>query len=227
MTKKVILVTGGNRGIGKEICRQLGSLGHRVYLGTRDPEKGQQAVSDMEGDIVAVKLSVTSKEDLLEVKKKIETESGHLDVLINNAGVISSGQGVIDQDMNEAHEVFDTNFFGPWLTSQIMKPLLIKSKDGRITNMSSGMGAWNDLVTGYAAYRLSKTSLNALTVFMSNELSPDIKVNAMCPGWVRTDMGGSAASRPVEKGAETAVWLAVNDQIPNGKFLRDKEIISW
>ena len=121
----------------------------------------------------------------------------------------------------------DANFFGPWELIKTLKPLLSKSDDPRIINMSSGMGALNELKRGgYAGYRTSKTALNALTIQLASELD-DIKINAMCPGWVKTEMGGSEAEREVEKGAETAVWLATNDVIPSGKFLRDKEVIEW
>lgn len=228
MDQKVILVTGGNRGIGLEICRQLAKLSHKIILGSRDLDKGVKASKRIKVPVVVKKLDVTDGDDIINLSQDIESEFGRLDVLINNAGIYIGKKGVIEADLNEVKQTMDTNFYGPWNISQAMLPLLRKSKNGRIINISSGMGARSDLTGGYAGYRMSKVALNALTIQMSNELKGEgISVNAVSPGWVRTDMGGMAAPRSVKKGAETAVWLATVESVPTGKFLRDKKEIEW
>ena len=224
---KNILVTGANRGIGKEIAKQLGALGHHVIIGSRDLGKGLEAVQEMEGSYDVVKLDVNNEDDIFQLVTDFEKKDLTLDVLINNAGIISNGEGSDIQEMKLAKKVFKTNFFGPWELSQLMIPFLLKSDDGRIVNMSSGMGALSDLTGGYASYRLSKSALNSLTILMSNDLRGQVSVNAMCPGWVRTDMGGSAADRSVHQGADTAVWLATVEVAPTGKFFRDRKEIDW
>ena len=129
--------------------------------------------------------------------------------------------------MEEVQEVLETNVYGAWKLTQAMLPLLKKSKDGRVVNMSSQMGALDSLQGGYAPYRMSKTFLNGLTILLANELKGQVTVNAMCPGWVRTAMGGPGAHRSVEEGADTAIWLATADKIPNGKFIRDRKVMPW
>ena len=131
-------------------------------------------------------------------------------------------------NIEEVKRIMETNFYGPMRMNKTFLPLLKKSDEARIINISSGMGALNSLTGGYAGYRLSKTGLNAQTILLSHELKQTgIKVFSVCPGWVKTDMGGKSAPRPVEKGAETAVWLATEKNPASGKFFRDKKIISW
>ena len=219
---KHILVTGGNRGIGKEICRQLGELGHHVYLGTRSLEKGRSAAEGMKGDIVPVHIEMTDESTFQKAAEEID----QLDVLVHNAGIIGEAT-LADPDLEEIRSVMETNLFGVIALTKYFLPHLRKSEDGRIVNMSSGMGAFESLNGTYASYRLSKASLNAFTIMLANQLQAQVKVNAMSPGWVRTDMGGEEADRSVEKGAETAVWLATADTIPHGQFLRDKKEIDW
>lgn len=223
---KIILVTGGNRGIGLGICKQLESLGHQVIMGSRSLEAGNLVKHENSLSVEVEALDVASPQSLLQAAKKIMERHKKLDVLINNAGIMSSAEGAPTADLSDARKVMETNFFGPWQMVQAFLPLLNKSEDSRIINMSSGMGALADLTSGYAGYRLSKTSLNGLTLLLSSEL-PAIKVNAMCPGWVRTDMGGQGAHRSVEQGADTAVWLATAEGVPTGRFFRDRKEISW
>lgn len=224
---KVVLVTGANKGIGREICRQLAEQGLTVILTARDESKGIEAAAGMNGDVIVRKLDVTRMDDAKEVAHFIGERFGRLDVLINNAGIINT-QPAIETDINEAKRVIDTNFFGPWQVTLAMLPLLKESKEGRIINMSSEMGTNSEMVGGYAAYRLSKHSLNALTMLMSKELAgTGIKVNAMHPGWVRTDMGGPNGTRTVEQGADTAVWLATVNRVPSGKFFFDRQEETW
>jgi NAD(P)-dependent dehydrogenase (short-subunit alcohol dehydrogenase family) len=179
------------------------------------------------GEIQVLKLDVTEEADIVRAVKYITDHHGQLDVLINNAGIISTGTGATSSEAREVKRVMETNFYGAWRVAQLMLPLLEKSREARIINMSSGMGALDDLDGGYAAYRMSKSALNALTILLANELRGKISVNAMCPGWVRTEMGGADASRSIEQGADTAVWLATAEKIPTGKFFRDRKVISW
>lgn len=224
---KIALVTGANRGIGREICRQLAERGLTVVLTARNEAKGIEAAAGMNGNIIVQKLDVTSMQDAKEVAHFIGEKFGKLDVLINNAGIISA-RGAINADIHEAKLVMDTNLFGAWQVTLAMLPLLKESREGRIINMSSEMGTHSEMVGGYAAYRLSKHALNALTMLMSKELAgTGIKVNAMHPGWVRTDMGGANGQRSVEQGADTAVWLATAGHVPSGKFFFDREEEMW
>ncbi len=221
---KSILVTGGNRGIGKEICRQLAAAGHEVYLGSRDQGKGEAAAQGMEGSVTVLSLDLNDPAQMTEAVKSIS----RLDVLINNAAIMTGSVGADTVDLEEVRRVFETNFWGAWRLSQLVLPLLYQSSDARIVNLSSGMGALDDLKGGrYAPYRMSKAGINALTLQLSGDLRGRVIVNSMCPGWVQTDMGGAGATRPVEKGAETAVWLATAPNIPTGRFWRDRREIPW
>jgi NAD(P)-dependent dehydrogenase (short-subunit alcohol dehydrogenase family) len=267
---KIILVTGGNRGIGLEICRQLDELGHTVILGSRDLEKGLVAVRSLSNNVIARQLDVTNDESILNLFEKVKAEFGRLDVLVNNAGISEKKKeeekgiggelkslatrnilglkqvrkiilpvlrktGIVAEkstaeniSLDVAKRVMETNFYGPWRMIQVFTPLLRNSEDGRIINVSSGMGELRSLTGHLPAYSLSKSSLNALTIMFSNELrDKGIQVNAICPGWVRTDMGGPNAPRTVSQGADTAVWLATEKEIPAGKFFRDRKEISW
>jgi NAD(P)-dependent dehydrogenase (short-subunit alcohol dehydrogenase family) len=217
------LVSGASRGIGAEIARQLASdHGFVVFAGARDPDD----VEETEG-IIPIELDVTDQADVEAAQEQIGSDPGHLDALINNAGVYGDPVGVVDYDLDRAHEVFEVNIFGPWRLCQAFVPLLRRSSQPRIVNVSSGAGQLSDMNGGRAAYRLSKAALNALTRTLASD-EPGIKVNSMCPGWVRTDMGGSGAPKSVEEGADTAVWLAtLTDDGPTGGFFRNRKPIPW
>jgi NAD(P)-dependent dehydrogenase (short-subunit alcohol dehydrogenase family) len=223
----VALVSGASRGIGREIARQLAAdHGFRVLAGARDPDGAGAADHDA---ISWVRLDVTDQANVDEVRSAIEADPGSLDVLVNNAGVYGEPTGAADYDLDRAHEVIETNTFGAWRLAQAFLPLLRQSDRGRIVNLSSGAGQLDDMYGGYAAYRLSKTALNALTRTLAyDERRAGILVNSLCPGWVRTDMGGPGAPRSVEEGADTAVWLGTlpNDG-PTGGFFRDRKPIPW
>jgi NAD(P)-dependent dehydrogenase (short-subunit alcohol dehydrogenase family) len=227
---KIALITGANKGIGYEISRQLGLKGFTVLLGARDKSKGEVAIARLkkEGvEAILVSLDVSKEESVREAKEWVETKYGKLDVLINNAGIVSQ-KGLTETSTEEVKKVMETNFYGPMRMSIIFLPLLKKAKNAKIINMSSGMGALDDLSGGYAAYRLSKAGLNAQTILLSNELTDTgIKVFAMCPGWVKTDMGGASAPRSVEQGADTAVWLATTEEGESGMFYRDRKSINY
>jgi NAD(P)-dependent dehydrogenase (short-subunit alcohol dehydrogenase family) len=219
------LVSGANRGIGREIARQLaGDHGFLVLAGSRDPGKIEETDS-----IVAVQLDVTSDASVDAARSQVESRPGRLDVLVNNAAVYGGYESVGEYDLDRAHEVVETDLFGPWRLARAFLPLLRRSGHGRIVNVSSGGGQLSDMNGGGAAYRVSKAGLNALTrVLAADEAGHGILANSLCPGWVRTDMGGSSAPRSVSEGADTAVWLAtLDDDGPNGGFFRDREPIPW
>ncbi|MET0823658.1 MAG: SDR family oxidoreductase [Solirubrobacterales bacterium] len=218
----VALVSGANRGIGAEIAAQLArDHGFTVIAGARDPSR----VDAAEG-VLAVELDVTDDDSVGAVVAGIEENPGSLDVLVNNAGVYGDPTGAPDYDLEDAHRVFETNVFGPWRMVQATLPLLERSPSPRIVNVSSGGGQLDDMGSGRAAYRLSKTALNALTRTLASE-RPGISVNSICPGWVRSDMGGTSASRSLAEGADSAVWLATAEEPPSGGFFRDREPIPW
>jgi NAD(P)-dependent dehydrogenase (short-subunit alcohol dehydrogenase family) len=221
----VALVTGTSRGIGAEIARELAAdHGFLVYAGARDPDDIEEA----EG-IVPIELDVTDENEIFAAQERIGSDVGHLDALVNNAGVYGDPIGAVDYDLDRAQEVFEVNTFGPWRLCQAFVPLLQRSEAPRIVNVSSGAGQLSDMQGGRAAYRISKAGLNALTrILAADEAGRGLLVNTMCPGWVRTDMGTSAAPRSVEEGADTAVWLAtLPDDGPNGGFFRDRKPIPW
>jgi NAD(P)-dependent dehydrogenase (short-subunit alcohol dehydrogenase family) len=148
--------------------------------------------------------------------------------MIRKAGILATQKKAENVSLMQVKYIMETNFYGHWRMIQAFIPLLEKSAEGRIINISSGMGELNSLTGIYPGYSLSKSSLNALTIMFSNSLKEkNIKVNAMCPGWVKTDMGGSGATREVGEGADTAVWLATEPEIPSGRFFRDRKIIDW
>jgi NAD(P)-dependent dehydrogenase (short-subunit alcohol dehydrogenase family) len=221
--RRVALVTGTSRGIGAEIARQLAAdHGFVVYAGARDPD-------DVEGaeGILPIELDVTDEDEIFAAAERVGSDIGHLDALVNNAGVYGDPVGAADYDIDRAHEVLEVNTFGPWRLIEAFLPLLQRSEAPRIVNVSSGAGQLSDMNGGRGAYRVSKAALNALTKTLAWDES-DIKINAMCPGWVRTDMGGSGAPKSVEEGADTAVWLAtLPDDGPTGGFFRNREPIPW
>ena len=228
----VVVVTGGNRGIGFEICRQLAARGANVILTARKPAAGAAAIKKLAAEQLAasfVPLDVTDAQSIAALRDALKDQHGRLDVLINNAGIIAKGEApALQVELATVRTTLETNALGPLHLAQVLAPLLKRSKSARIVNMSSGMGALNDNDGGYAAYRISKTALNAVTVILATELRGSVAVNAVCPGWVKTDMGGPHATRDVAEGADTAVWLALDaPHSLTGKFVRDRKVISW
>ena len=231
---RLAVVTGANKGIGYEICRQLARKGLRVVLTSRDVEKGVQARKKLEKeghDILHHQLDVTDQSSIAALARHIESEYGRVDVLVNNAGVLidSRSASVLKEKEETFRTTLETNFYGALRICQALVPLMKKNHYGRVVNLSSGLGQLHDMGDGTPAYRVSKTALNALTRMVATAVEGDnILVNSMCPGWVRTDMGGPQASRSVEQGAETAVWLAMLPHDgPTGGFFRDKKPIPW
>lgn len=233
--KRIAIVTGANRGIGYEICRQLARRGGiRVVLTARDAAKGKTAVKKLVDEGLEVdyhRLDVTEARSIAALAAYLESRYGRCDMLVNNAGIAPDPRGsrFLDSKPETYRETLDTNLFGPLLLAQALVPLMKKNRYGRIVNLSSGMGQLSDMGTGSPAYRVSKTALNALTGVLAAELKGSgILVNSMCPGWVKTDMGGAGAPRTVEQGADTAVWLAtLPDDGPSGGFFRDRKPIPW
>lgn len=230
---KIALVTGANRGLGLETSRQLAKKGFKVYLGARDLDKGLKAKDALvkEGlDVEAIALDVTKSSTIKEAASRVKKEAGRLDVLVNNAGVmLDGGEGsntAMKVDPLIVLRTMEVNLAGPLKMAQAFVPLM--GEGGRIVNVSSGMGAISEMEGGWAGYRTSKAALNALTKILSVELrEAKISVNSVCPGWVRTDLGGEKAPKSPEEGVESAVWLATMDSPPSGKFFRDKKEINW
>ncbi len=234
MDKRLAVVTGGNKGIGYEICRQLARKGLRVVLTSRDAEKGREARKNLEKEKLDVQyhqLDVTDQASVTAIARHIESEFGRVDVLVNNAGIMigSRSTSVLEEKDETFGITLETNFHGALRMCRALVPLMQKNHYGRVVNLSSGLGQLDDMGDGTPAYRVSKTALNALTRMVARAAEGDnILVNSMCPGWVRTDMGGPGALRSVEQGAETAVWLAMLPHDgPTGGFFRDKKVIPW
>ncbi len=227
---RVALVSGANRGIRREIVRQLTERGTTTILGSRDEEKGRAAAEGIDGDLRVRQLDVTDEKGTAQLARDVEEELGRLDVLVNNAGIsIDRGQHGVDADLDVVRETLEMNLFGAWRLCEVFVPLMQRNRYGRIVDVSSGMGALNDMGGGSPAYRVSKTSLNALTRILASELrGTGILVNSVCPGWVQTDMGGSGASRTVEEGVDTPVGAAtLPNNGPTGGFFRDRRQIPW
>jgi NAD(P)-dependent dehydrogenase (short-subunit alcohol dehydrogenase family) len=220
----VALVTGGNRGIGLEVCRQLAHNGHDVILGSRDNAKGERAAAGIEERVRALQLDVADPHSVERAAQALE----HVDVLVNNAAILyDTWANAIDTDLAEVHDALETNLFGAWRMTQAFLPHLRRSAHGRIVNVSSGSGSLSEMSAGTPAYSVSKAGLNALTRILAAELRGDrILVNAICPGWTDTDMG--QGGRPVSEGAAGIVWAAqLPDNGPTGGFFRDGRPLAW
>ncbi len=234
--KKVAVVTGGNRGIGFETCRQLAKQDIKVILTSRDEAKGKAAAEKLQAeglDVSNYQLDVTDAESIKRLAQFIKGNFGRLDILVNNAGVLQdyaeSNGSIFNLKISTLQNTLETNTFGPLLLCQALIPLMKEHNYGRVVNVSSGAGQLHDMNTGYPSYRISKTALNAVTRIVANELEgTNILVNAVCPGWVRTDMGGQNAPRTPEQGADTIVWLAtLPENGPTSGFFRDRKPIDW
>jgi NAD(P)-dependent dehydrogenase (short-subunit alcohol dehydrogenase family) len=247
-SKRVALVTGGNRGIGFAISKQLALQGISVIIGSRDIRQGEAAAKSIAQPVgsadtrktttaivSAFELDVTDQDSVDNLTSTVHSNFGKLDILVNNAGVLLDGTNNLPSktDLQIVRATFETNLIGAWRLCQSFVPMMKKNKYGRIVNVSSGAGALATMEHSlYApAYSLSKASLNVLTIVFANELrrkDTNILVNAVDPGWVRTDMGGPTAPRSIEEGADTAVWLAtLPDNGPTGGFFFDRKRTEW
>lgn len=232
MTAPVSLITGANRGIGREVCRQLAELGHTVLLTARSLEKAQAAAGRLAERGLAVhpiRLDVANDQSVTDAAREVGERFGRLDVLVNNAAITyDTWQRASSVDLQVVMEAVNTNVYGAWRTALAFLPLLRASAHGRVVNVSSEAGSLAGMGGGTPAYTISKAALNALTRMLASELRRDrILVNAICPGWVATDMGGPGG-RPVAKGAASVVWAAVlPDGGPTGGFFRDGRPVPW
>jgi NAD(P)-dependent dehydrogenase (short-subunit alcohol dehydrogenase family) len=220
----IALVTGASRGIGHEVCRQLAGLGYTVLAAARDPG----SVTGLRG-AEPLRLDVTSEADIQEAFREVSGRFGLLDVLINNAAITyDTWQRAVDADLAVVREAAETNLYGAWRLTQVMLPLLRRSEHPRIVNVSSEAASFASMGGGTPAYTASKAALNALTVMLAAELRGEgFLVNAVCPGWVATDMGGPGG-RPVAEGAASVIWAAtLPDDGPTGGFFRDGRPLPW
>jgi len=235
--QRVAVVTGGNRGIGFEVCRQLARTGLRVVLTGRDLARAEQAARVLQGEgleVVAQGLDVTDAASISGLAQVLRDRYGRIDVLVNNAGIsVDEARGIrsiLDGPVIDAlRETRETNLVGPMRLCQALVPLMKQAGYGRVVNVSSQLGSLSSMGTGYETYRITKTALNAVTRILAAELrGTGILVNAACPGWVRTDMGGPNAPRTPEQGADTIVWLAtLPDDGPSGGYFQDRKPLPW
>jgi NAD(P)-dependent dehydrogenase (short-subunit alcohol dehydrogenase family) len=232
--KRVAIVTGGNRGIGYELVKQLALNGFKVILASRDPEMGNEAAKKLMAldlDVSCVEMDVTNRESIHQAAVTINEQYGRLDVLINNAGVyLDENEKLLSMDPCILEETMATNFFGVYHVIRSFIPLMEKQGYGRIINVSSEYGAMSEMsyLGGVGAYKLSKFALNGLTRLLAAEINDDIKINAVDPGWVSTDMGGPSAPRTPKQAAESILWLAtIGPEGPNGGFFRDGKQVDW
>lgn len=231
METKIALVTGGNRGIGFAITQGLLEKGYQVIITSRSLDKAKQAAEKLNSsDIIPVELDVADDNSINKAFNTIQSQIDKLDVLINNAGIYpDEGVNILTIDRDLLVTTLNTNTFGVIRMVQEFLPLLKKSSDARVVNVSSGFGEIDGLSSDYPSYCLSKLALNGATIMLSQALrSEKIAVNAICPGWVKTDMGGDSAPRTPEQKADTAIWLAT-EAPPNetGKYWRDRKVISY
>ena len=232
--KKIAIVTGGNRGLGLEIAKQLMKSELFVVVGARDTAKcetAMQALKALGPNAVAYPLDVNDTHSVRRFVEEVDRQHGAPSVLVNNAGVYpeATDATVVDSPTSIWRQTFETNLFGAVRMCREVVPLMRKLRYGRIVNISSGLGQMQKMAEGSPAYRVSKAALNALTRTLAAEVAGSgILVNSMSPGWVRTDMGGEGAPRSVEEGADTAVWLSLlPSNGPTGQFFRDRKPIPW
>lgn len=228
--KRTALVTGGNRGIGLAIAGRLVELGHSVFLGSRDLKAGEDAAASLRGlgfEVTPIRLDLAVAETIDAAVANVASAGRSVDVLVNNAGVMHE-KPVLELTDEEIAQSIAVHLTGPIRLMRSLVPDMVAGGFGRIVNVSSGWGSFAEGLAGPGDYGITKAALNALTVRLAKELPPAVKVNAMCPGWVRTRMGGEGATRTPEEAADTAVWLAtLPDDGPTGGFFRDRKPIEW
>jgi NAD(P)-dependent dehydrogenase (short-subunit alcohol dehydrogenase family) len=225
----IALVTGGNRGIGREVCRQLAARGDTVVLTARSTAAADEAAGAIAGEVVPLCLDVTVEADVVRVAGTVIERYGYLDVVVNNAAILyDTWQHASDAALDQVRKAAETNLYGPWRLVQALLPALRASAHPRVVNVSSEAASFASMGGGTPAYTASKAGLNALTRMLAADLRGDgILVNAVCPGWVATDMGGPGG-RPVEEGARGIVWAAsLPDDGPTGGFFRDGHPLPW
>jgi NAD(P)-dependent dehydrogenase (short-subunit alcohol dehydrogenase family) len=228
--KRTALVTGANRGIGLAIARRLAELGNAILLGSRDPKAGDAAAATLRRaglDVAPVHLDLTVAATIDAALNDIHKSGRTVDTLVNNAGVLHE-EPLLELTDAQIAESVAVHLTAPLRLIRSLAPKMVADGYGRIVNLSSGWGSFAEGMGGPGDYGITKAALNAMTVRLSKELPATVKVNAMCPGWVRTRMGGAGATRTPEEGADTAVWLAtLPDDGPTGGFFRDRKPIEW
>ena len=229
---KTALITGANKGIGYEVARQLAGKGFQVFVGARNRDAGRKAADEIArkgGRAIFLEIDVADNASVTAAASEFAKAADHLDVLVNNAGIIVDGDNAILEISDELlRKTLETNTLGALRVTRACMPLLKESKAPRVINVSSGGGQLTGGADGWSpGYCISKTALNGVTSQLATAL-PKFAVNSVCPGWVRTDMGGQGATRSVEEGADTIVWLAVDaPQNVTAKFFRDRKEIPW
>jgi NAD(P)-dependent dehydrogenase (short-subunit alcohol dehydrogenase family) len=229
---KTALITGANKGIGYEVACELAGKGFHVFVGARNRDAGRKAVEQIAkkgGKATFLEIDVADNASVTTAAGEFAKTADHLDVLVNNAGIIVDGDDAILESSDDLlRKTLETNTLGALRVTRAFVPLLRKSKAPRVINVSSGGGQLTGGADGWSpAYCISKTALNGVTSQLAAAL-PKFAVNSVCPGWVRTDMGGQGASRSVEEGADTIVWLAADaPQKITAKFLRDRKELPW
>lgn len=231
----ITVITGASRGLGRAAARQLASVeGHLVVATGRDTEELGTLRSKLQlagHSVECQPLDVTDEHSVAALRDWLAERFGYIDVLINNAGIAIDhySMSLLELPLDTLRATLETNLFGVLRVTQALLPLMRASRAGRVVNLSSGMGQLSDMGSGAPAYRISKTALNAVTRILAAETAGTrIKVNSVCPGWCRTDMGGADAPRSPEEGIATVVWLAtLADDGPNGGFFRDRQPIPW
>ncbi|ASF40337.1 short-chain dehydrogenase [Halobacillus halophilus] len=231
---KIAIVTGANRGLGFETCRQLAQQGFKVWLGARNEEKGEKAAGKLleeGGDVHYIFLDVAQPDKIGQVKDQIIEQDGKIDVLINNAGIFSDKKSsILEIDTVTFEDIYLTNYFGPYFMMSTLMPVMVENNYGRIVNLAAEMGVNKAMDAPMAgAYKASKYGLNGLTrLFAGAARRKNIKVNSVSPCWVKTDLGGEKAKREPEQAMEGILWLAqLEEDGPNGKFFRDREELEF
>ena len=239
MSSRIAVITGANRGLGFAAARALAQKNYHTILTARSQEKTDKAAGKLisEGlEVEGAVIDVADSKSIASFFDGLEKTHGRLDVLINNAGIMLEKGGsanfsalsILNTDPEIILEAFQNNTLSAYHMIRMALPLMQKEGYGRIVNVSSGMGGLTEMGGGYPAYRISKAAMNAITRFVSQEVGGDIKINSVCPGWVKTDMGGGSASREIDEGVAGIVWAAtLENDGPNGGFFRDGKSILW
>ncbi|WP_428265251.1 SDR family NAD(P)-dependent oxidoreductase [Haliangium sp.] len=239
MTKRVAVVTGANRGLGLATSRALAEHGYRVVLAARDRDRAETAAAALAADgldAVPAQLDVADPAGVDSFMAELRDRHGRIDVLVNNAGTVFEGIREVGPEQTSPLRVsaevmlaaFENNTLGAYRLIQACLPMMNQAGYGRIVNVSSGMGGLDDMGPGWPAYRMSKTGLNVLTRVFAHEAAEGVKINSVCPGWVRTDMGGPNATRSIADGIRGIVWAAtLPEDGPSGGFFRDGQPIDW
>ncbi|HEX6493607.1 MAG TPA: SDR family NAD(P)-dependent oxidoreductase [Candidatus Dormibacteraeota bacterium] len=231
--QRVALVTGANRGIGAAAAAQLARLGYAVVLAARGSGRAEETAASLDpgtGRLLPMRLDVTDQAEVDAARRRVETELGRIDALVNNAGAFyDTFENAVDADLHVVEQAWQVNCLGAWRMAKAFLPMMRTARYGRIVNVSSGAGAFGEAGGGVPAYRVSKAALNMLTHTLAAELEDSgVLVNAVCPGWVRTGMGGASAPRSPDEGADTLVWAATLPAGgPTGGFFRDRRRIPW